>query len=157
MTLRANVTSAAALQDIVNNLTPVVVSHAAIKGSDTSRDAGHYHHQRHLDHRCSGCRLFHNSHLFRRQCASGVGHSEWKSSAWTNAGFEHGIFFRTPTLTGSFSFSVSLTDTSVPVPTTAIRSLTITIAVPLAITTTSLNDGVISVSIARTSARVAAT
>jgi hypothetical protein len=146
VTLRANVTSAAALQDIVNNLTPVVVSHAANTGAVTP----------------PATLAITTTSGTLTTGVQGVGYSTTLTFFGGNAPAvwaiqsgslppgltldpQTGIVSGTPTLSGSFSFSVSLTDTSVPVPTTAIRALTITIAVPLAITTTSLNDGLVSV------------
>ncbi len=144
VTLRANVGSAAALQDILDNITPVVVSHAintgggappatlAITTSNGPLPAG----------------------------ISGVTYTATLSSFGGNAPITWavvtgalppgltldsltGIISGTPTALGSFSFSVSLTDTSAPTPSVAFRNLSITIVQPLAITTTSLADGVV--------------
>jgi hypothetical protein len=143
VTLRANVTTAAALQDIVNNLTPVVVSHAANTGATTP----------------PATLAITTTSGTLTAGVQGVGYSATLSSFGGNAPAvwalfsgslppglaldpTTGIIFGTPTASGSFSFTVSLTDSSAPTPTTARRALTLTVAVPLVITTTSLNDGI---------------
>ncbi len=144
VTLRSNVGSAAALQDIVDNITPVVVSHAvntgggappatlAITTSNGPLPAG-----------ISGVTYTTSLNSF-----GGNAPVTW---AVTGGGLPPGLTLDSltgiisgiPTASGLFSFSVSLTDTSAPTPSVAFRNLSITIAQPLVITTTSLADGVV--------------
>ncbi|HSK46261.1 MAG TPA: putative Ig domain-containing protein, partial [Candidatus Binatia bacterium] len=144
VTLRSNVSSAAALQDIVDNITPVVVSHAvntgggappatlAITTSNGPLPAG-----------ISGVTYTTSLNSF-----GGNAPVTW---AIISGGLPPGltldsltgIISGTPTASGLFSFSVSLTDTSVPSPSVAFRNLSITIAQPLVINTASLADGVV--------------
>ncbi|MGC2743002.1 MAG: putative Ig domain-containing protein, partial [Candidatus Angelobacter sp.] len=146
VTLRANVGSAAALQDILDNITPVVVSHAvntgggappatlAITTSNGPLPAG-----------ISGVTYTTSLNSF-----GGNAPVTW---AVVSGGLPPGltldsltgIISGTPTASGIFAFSVSLTDTSAPTPSVAFRNVSITIAQPLVITTTSLADGVIGV------------
>jgi hypothetical protein len=151
VTLRANVTTAAALQDVVNNLTPVVVSHAANTGATTP----------------PATLAITTTSGTLTAGVQGIGYSATLTSFGGNApavwallsgslppGLSldpaTGIISGTPTASGSFSFSLSLTDSSAPTPTIAVRALTITIAVPLVITTTSLNDGVVGIAYSQT-------
>ncbi|HEY2233538.1 MAG TPA: putative Ig domain-containing protein, partial [Candidatus Angelobacter sp.] len=151
VTLRANVGTAAALQDIVNNITPVVVSHAvntgggvppatlAITTANGPLPAG-----------VSGLTYSTSLNFF-----GGNAPAVW---AVVNGALPPGlaldgptgIISGTPTASGLFSFSVSLTDTSAPTPSVAFRNLSITIAQPLLITTTSLADGVVGSSYTQT-------
>ncbi|MFL6314505.1 MAG: beta strand repeat-containing protein [Terriglobales bacterium] len=151
VTLRANVGTAAALQDIVNNITPVVVSHAvntgggvppatlAITTANGPLPAG-----------VSGLTYSTSLSFF-----GGNAPAVW---AVVNGALPPGlaldrptgIISGTPTASGLFSFSVSLTDTSAPTPSVAFRNLSITIAQPLLITTTSLADGVVGASYTQT-------
>ena len=151
VTLRANVGTAAALQDIVNNITPVVVSHAvntgggvppatlAITTSNGPLPAG-----------VSGLTYTTSLNFF-----GGNAPAIWALvSGALPPGLAldgpTGIISGTPTAPGLFSFSVSLTDTSAPTPSVAFRNLSITIAQPLLITTTSLADGVVGASYTQT-------
>ncbi|MGC2695057.1 MAG: putative Ig domain-containing protein, partial [Candidatus Angelobacter sp.] len=151
VTLRANVTSTAALQDIVNNVAPVVVSHAANTGATTP----------------PATLAITTTNGTLNAGIQGVGYSTTLTSFGGNAPVVWavqsgslppgltldpltGIISGTPTSSGTFSFSVSLTDSSAPTPTVAIRALTLTIAVPLVITATSLNDGVIGIAYSQT-------
>jgi hypothetical protein len=144
VTLRANVDSAAALQDIVDNVTPVVVSHAVNTGGDappatlaitTSNGP--------LPAGISGVTYMTTLNSF-----GGNAPVTW---AVVGGGLPPGltldsltgIISGTPTASGLFAFSVSLTDTSAPTPSVAFRNVSITIAQPLIITTTSLADGVV--------------
>lgn len=144
VTLRANVSSVAALQDIVNNITPVVVSHAANTGTNTPP--------------ATLAIITANGALTTG--IVGVTYSSTLQSfggnppiTWAVIGGSlppgltldslTGIISGTPTSSGTFNFSVSLTDSSVPTPTVATRSLSITIATPLVIGTATLADGVI--------------
>lgn len=144
VTLRANVGSAAALQDIVNNVTPVVVSHASNTGGGAP----------------PATLAITTSNGPLPAGISGVTYTTTLNSFGGNAPLAWavisgalppgltldsltGIISGTPTASGSFAFSVSLTDTSVPAPSVAVRNLSITIATPLIITSTSLADGVV--------------
>jgi hypothetical protein len=144
VTLRSNVGSAAALQDIVNNITPVVVSHAANTGGGAP----------------PATLAITTSNGPLPAGISGVIYTTTLNSFGGNAPLAWalisgalppgltldiltGIISGTPTASGIFAFSISLTDTSVPAPSIAVRNLSITIATPLIITTTSLADGVV--------------
>jgi hypothetical protein len=144
VTLRANVNNAAALQDIVNNLTPVVVSHAANTGATTP----------------PATLIITTTTATLNAGIVGVGYTTTLNFFGGNAPVTWavfsgslppgltldpltGIISGTPTASGTFSFVLSLQDTSTPTPTLAFRALTLTIAVPLVINTTSLNDGVV--------------
>ncbi len=144
VTLRANVTTAAALQDIVNNVSPVVVSHAANTGAVTP----------------PATLVITTTNATLNAGVVGVGYNTTLnffggSAPATWALFSgslppglvlnplNGIISGTPTAAGTFSFTLSLTDSSAPTPTVALRALTITIAVPLVLNTSVLNDGVI--------------
>jgi hypothetical protein len=144
VTLRANVGSAAALQDILDNITPVVVSHAVNTGGGAA----------------PATLAITTSNGPLPAGISGVTYTATLSSFGGNAPTTWavvtgalppgltldsltGIISGTPTALGSFSFSVSLTDTSAPTRSVALRNLSITIVQPLAITTTSLADGVV--------------
>jgi hypothetical protein len=144
VTLRSNVGSAAALQDIVNNVTPVVVSHASNTGGGAP----------------PATLAITTSNGPLPAGISGVTYTTTLNSFGGNAPLAWavisgalppgltldsvtGIISGTPTASGLFAFSVSLTDTSVPAPSVAFRNLSITIATPLVITSTSLADGVV--------------
>ncbi len=144
VTLRANVTTSAALQDIVNNVTPVVVSHAANTGTNTPP--------------ATLAIITANGNLTTG--IVGVTYSSTLQSFGGNPPVTWavisgslppgltldpltGIISGMPTASGTFSFSVSLTDSTVPTPTVATRSLSITIATPLVIGTATLADGII--------------
>jgi hypothetical protein len=144
ITLRANVNSPAPLQDIVNNLTPVVVSHAANTGATTP----------------PATLIITTTSATLNAGIVGVGYITTLNFFGGNAPVTWavfsgslppgltldtltGIISGTPTASGTFSFVLSLQDTSTPTPTLAFRALTLTIAVPLVINTTSLNDGVV--------------
>ena len=144
VTVRANVASVAAAQDIANNLTPVIVSHAANTGANTppatlaitttngALNAG----------------IVGVTYSFTLGSFGGNSPVTW---ALISGGLPPGltldpltgIISGTPTQSGSFGFAVSLTDSSTPAPTTAFRNLSINIAVPLVIGTATVNDGVI--------------
>jgi hypothetical protein len=144
VTLRSNVGSVAALQDILNNITPVVVSHAINTGGQAppatltiTTTSGP------LPAGISGITYTTSLNSF-----GGNAPLTW---ALISGGLPPGltldsltgIITGTPTASGLFSFSVSLTDTSAPAPSVAFRNLSITIVTPLVITTTSLADGVV--------------
>jgi hypothetical protein len=139
VTLRANVSSSDALQQIVNNVTPVIVSHAANTGTATPP--------------ATLAITTANGPL-----PDGIQGVSYSTTLTSFGGFppltwavtvgslppglvldsRAGIISGTPTATGLFSFSVSLTDSSTPTPSVAIRLLSINIAAPLTITTTTL-------------------
>ena len=146
VTLRANVTSVTAAQDIANNLTPVIVSHAANTGTNTPPAT--------LTITTTNATL--NTGIV------GIAYSAGLSFFGGNAPVTWSVFSGslppglnldpltgsisgTPTQAGSFTFTLQLTDSSTPTPTMARSTLSITIASPLLITTTALNDGVIGV------------
>jgi hypothetical protein len=144
VTLRSNVASVAALQDILNNITPVVVSHAINTGGQAppatltiTTTSGP------LPAGISGITYTTSLNSF-----GGNAPLTW---ALISGGLPPGLTLDsltglitgTPTASGLFSFSVSLTDTSAPAPSVAFRNLSITIVTPLVITTTSLADGVV--------------
>ncbi len=151
VTLRSNVGSAAALQDILNNITPVVVSHATNTGGGAppatltiTTTSGP------LPSGISGVTYTTSLNSF-----GGNAPLTWALTAGglppglTLDGLT-GIISGTPTASGVFSFSVSLTDTSAPTPSVAFRNLSITIVTPLVITTTTLADGVVGASYTQT-------
>ena len=139
VTLRANVATKDTLQQIVNNLTPVIVSHAANTGTITppatltiTTANGP------LPDGIQGV-----SYSTTLTSFGGVPPLTWALTAGSlPPGLAldglAGTISGTPTTTGLFSFSVSLTDTSTPTPSVEVRSLSINIAAPLAITTTTL-------------------
>ncbi|HXO38440.1 MAG TPA: Ig domain-containing protein, partial [Candidatus Acidoferrum sp.] len=144
VTLRANVASTAALQDILNNITPVVVSHAANTGGGAppatltiTTTSGP------LPAGISGVTYTTSLNSFGGNApvtwavASGGLPPGLTLDSFT------GIISGTPTASGLFNFSVSLTDTSAPTPSVAFRNLSITIVTPVVITTTTLADGVV--------------
>ncbi|MGH9568005.1 MAG: Ig domain-containing protein, partial [Candidatus Angelobacter sp.] len=145
VTLRANVASAAALQEIVNNVTPVVVSHAANTGAGTP----------------AATLAITTANGALPAGIAGVGYSTTLASFGGNAPTTWtllsgslppglvldpaaGIISGTPATSGLFSFSVSLTDSSKPAPSVAARSLSISIAVPLVIASATLADGIVN-------------
>jgi hypothetical protein len=146
VTLRSNVGSAAALQDILDNITPVVVSHAVNTGGGAP----------------PATLAITTSNGPLPAGISGVTYSTSLNSFGGNAPLTWavisgdlplgltldsltGIISGTPTASGIFAFSVSLTDASAPAPSVAFRNVSISIAQPLVITTTSLADGVAGV------------
>ncbi len=151
VTLRANVGSTDTLQQIVNNVTPVIVSQAANTGTVTppatlaitttngTLTAG-----------IQGVSYFATLTSF-----GGTVPLTW---AVTSGSLPPGLVLDsfagtisgTPTATGQFSFSVSLTDSSTPTPSVAVRSLSITIATPLVINTATLADGLLNVPYSQT-------
>jgi putative Ig domain-containing protein len=151
VTLRSNVASAAALQDIVNNVTPVIVSHAANTGATTPpATLAITTANGPLPAGIAGI-------TYTASLASFGGNAP---SVWAVVGGSlppgltldsaTGLISGTPTASGLFSFSVSLTDSSAPAPTVAVRNLSINIAVPLVIGTAALADGVVGVPYSQT-------
>ncbi|HEU4416823.1 MAG TPA: putative Ig domain-containing protein, partial [Candidatus Angelobacter sp.] len=151
VTLRANVSSIADAQNIVNNLTPVVVSHAANTGATTP----------------PATLVITTTNATLNAGVVGVGYTTTLASFGGNSPVSWsvfsgslppgltldpatGIISGSPTAAGTFSFTLELTDSSTPTPTFAFRNLSITIAVPLVIGTTSLNDGVIGAAYSQT-------
>jgi hypothetical protein len=146
VTVRANVTTVAAAQEIANNLTPVIVSHAANTGANTP----------------PATLVITSTNATLSAGVVGVGYSAGLAFFGGSSPVTWSIFSGnlppglnldpltgsisgTPTQAGSFIFTLQLVDSSSPTPATARRTLTISIATPLVITTTALNDGVTGV------------
>jgi len=144
VTLRANVTSAAALQDVVNNVSPVVVSHAANTG-DTTPPATLVITTTNATLNAGVVGVGYNTTLNFFGGSAPVVWAVFSGSLPPGLVLDPltGAISGTPTAAGTFSFTLSLTDSSTPAPSVALRALTITIAVPLVLNTTSLSDGVI--------------
>ena len=151
ITLRANVTSAAALQDIVNNVTPVVVSHAANTGTNTPPATLAITT---VNGDLSGG-IVGVTYSTTLQSFGGNAPVTWAIvSGSLPPGLVldplTGIISGTPATSGTFGFSVSLNDSSAPTPTVATRTLSITIAVPLVISTNTLPDGIVGFAYSQT-------
>ncbi|HET6934802.1 MAG TPA: putative Ig domain-containing protein [Candidatus Angelobacter sp.] len=150
VTLRGNVASLADMQNIVNTVTPVIVSHAANTGTaippatlaiTTGSGA--------LPSGAVG-----SAYSTTLTSFGGFAPTSWAvSSGSLPAGLSldsaSGTISGTPTQSGLSSFIVTITDSG-PVPSTAVRSFTINILSALAISTTALNDGVVNVPYSQT-------
>jgi hypothetical protein len=139
VTLRANVTTTDALQQIVNNLTPVIVSQAANTGTVTPPATL-------TITTANGALPDGIRGVIYSTTLTSFGGNTPLTWALTSGSLPPGLALDgvagtisgTPTATGLFSFSVSLTDASTPTPSVAVRLLSINIAAPLTITTATL-------------------
>lgn len=150
VTLRGNVSSLAAMQDLVSNVTPVIVSHASNSGTvippatlaiTTVSGA--------LPGGAVG-----SSYTTTLTAFGGFGARTWSIISGTlppglSIDASSGTISGTPTTSGLFSFVASVTD-SAPAPIVAVRALSITIVPPVVITTGALNDGVVNVPYSQT-------
>ena len=157
VTLRGNVSSLAAMQNIVNAVTPVIVSQASNTGTTvppatlaitTSSGA--------LPSGAVGTPYSTTLTSF-----GGIAPTSWSiSSGSLPAGLAldpaSGTISGTPTQSGSSNFVVTLTDSS-PVPAAAPRALSITIVPAVTITTTTLPDGTVNVPYSQTLTATGAT
>ena len=144
VTLRGNVSSLAAMQNIVSTVTPVIVSHAANTGSTVpSATLAIITGSGTLPSGAVGGPYSTTLNGF-----GGFSPTSWSvSSGALPTGLtldsSSGTISGTPTQAGTFNFVVTLTDSS-PTPSTAFRALSINIVSPLAISTTGLNDGAVN-------------
>ncbi|MCI0351168.1 MAG: putative Ig domain-containing protein [Acidobacteriales bacterium] len=154
ITIRGNVGSAAAMQQPVAQLTPVVVAHAAntLDGLNgiTQPPATLTILTTTFVDGIAGV-----SYQALASPFGGIGARTWSVTAGAlppglmlNA--TTGAITGTPTATGTFTFTLQLTDSAVPAPNTVSKTFTLSIAGPLAVSLTAVADGVVNVPYSQT-------